>query len=525
MCWPNVPIGTAVALATWLALLSLTPGLAAQDQPVVGSSVEGVTLNFQGTDLPLVITMLADLAGLTVTYSGLPSRPVTLRSAQPVPRTQLREILESVIQANGLTMIEEGGLVRIAATEGGQNALPFPGVEPPQSVLHTGPQLYTYRLKHTQAEPLAQTLRELFGLRGRDSAFPDAGGPSQPRGLTEQRLALPLGPPVQQSDPGVSPPVAAAASQLQGQVQIVPYSLNNSIMIRASPADYEAIRAAIDQLDTRPLQVLIEALILEVRRDRQFDLGIDISVPDQKDLESGITLGGELAGNSAGDVVLRVLNLGGVGADVVVRALAAKADINVLSRPLVLAQNNQEARILVGAQRPFIQLFRSLPTDAAVRDQVVQYRDVGTQLTITPTINPDGYVTLDVLQEISNATAETQFGAPVISTREAETQLFIKDGHTAIIGGLIDRQLETGDSGIPFLKDIPLLGHLFRSTHRRNTTTELFILLTPHVVRIDEELDDIQRQLIDKTRVLRSNREDLAPLIEMDSTGAGPEQP
>ena len=109
----------------------------------------------------------------------------------------------------------------------------------------------------------------------------------------------------------------------------------------------------------------------------------------------------------------------------------------MLSRPLVLAENNLEARILVGSQRPFVQVFRSLPTDAAVRDQVVQYRDVGTSLSLLPTINPDGYVNLQVKQEVSAATAEQQFGAPVISTREASTHLFVKDGETVVMAGII----------------------------------------------------------------------------------------
>ncbi|MDP9348538.1 MAG: hypothetical protein M3P24_05255, partial [Gemmatimonadota bacterium] len=303
-------------------------------------------------------------------------------------------------------------------------------------------------------------------------------------------------------------------AQLRGSVQIIPDELTNTLLIRSEADDYPVIRAAIEELDARPLQVLIEVLIAEVRRDRQFDLGVSIGVADQLNPESGITLGGELKGGSAGDVALNLLGVGAVRADVVLRALAATSNVNVLSRPVVLAQNNQEARILVGTQRPFVQITRSLPTDAAVRDQVIQYRDVGTRLTITPTINPDGYVTLEVQQEVSGATTETQFGAPVISTREVETQLFIRDGHTAVIGGLVDQQAEWGNGGIPVLKDIPLLGNLFRSTRRRRSATELFLLLTPHVIRTDEELDNMSDELQQRTKELRRRIEASPPLIE-----------
>lgn len=510
---PRVWFGYALLAGTMFSVRS--HAVSAQETPVVQPGTDGVSLNFQNTDLSVVVAMLADLAGLTVSYSGLPSVPVTLRSAGPVPRSQLRQILQSIVESNGLTIVEEGGVVRI---EGRAEQLVSPAFDPSGTgAFQSGTMLFSYALKHAQSEPVAATIRELFGLGGGTAAF--LGGPgARPRGLAEERLPRPLDAPDQMLPDGSTTVAQNQVGVLQGEVQIVPYPPNNSIMIRAAQADYDAIRSAIDQLDTRPLQVLIEAVIIEVQRDRQFELGIDLEVPDQTDAQTGVTIGGGLQGSSTGDVVLRLLGAGGVDADIVISALAARSDVSVLSRPLVLTQNNQEARILVGAQRPFVQLSRSLPTDAAVRDQVVQYRDVGTQLTIRPTINPDGYVTLNVLQEISNATAETQFGAPVISTREAATQLFVKDGHTAVIGGLIDRLRERANSGIPFLKDIPLLGHLFRSTRRRNTTTELFILLTPHVVAVDEDLIDIQRQLTEKSRVLRGSGRDLAPLIEADST-------
>ena len=310
-------------------------------------------------------------------------------------------------------------------------------------------------------------------------------------------------------------------------MQIVPDARTNSLLIRASQADYETIRQAILQLDVRPLQVLIEVLIAEVRRDRQDGIGISARVPDQKIGVGSTTMGGEIFGASAGDIVLRILDIGSIKADVVINLLATQGDVTILSRPVVLAQNNQEARVLIGSERPFIQLFRALPTDAAVRDQVVQYRDVGTQLTIRPTINPDGYVTMSVLQEVSSATAETQFGAPIISTREARTQLLVKDGQTAVLGGLIEHQQEYTASGIPLLKDIPLIGRLFRTSQaRRRNTTELFLFLTPHVLRTDQEMDEATRGLRDATDKLKKSVRDPIPLlVPNDSSSAVPRRP
>jgi len=128
---------------------------------------------------------------------------------------------------------------------------------------------------------------------------------------------------------------------------------------------------------------------------------------------------------------------------------------------------------------------------------------VGTQLTLTPTINDDGYVNLQLAQQVSNATAEVQFGAPVISTRETSTHLFVRDGQTAVIGGLVDREEDRTRSGIPFLKDLPLLGALFGSTTRSEVRSELFLFLTPHIVVSDEDVDRVREGVQRRSDLLR----------------------
>jgi general secretion pathway protein D len=505
---------------------------AAQDPRPVERTPAGIEINFQDADLRVVLTALAEVAGVNVSFSNLPQRNVTLRTGRPISATEARAYLESVARSNGLTLAEEGGLLRISGEIPGQQQL-TPGAPVVRPVQERA-RLFVYRLNHAQADALANTLADVFGIAR--AGFSGAGG-QEPQGLSEelrgQRLA-PGFPQDPQPTPARAPEAAAApvqgaslAAGLQGPVQIVPDARTNSLLIRASQADYETIRQAILQLDVRPLQVLIEVLIAEVRRDRQDGVGVSARVPDQRVGAGSTTLGGDIFGASAGDIVLRILDIGSIKADVVINLLATQGDVTILSRPVVLAQNNQEARVLIGSERPFIQLFRALPTDAAVRDQVVQYRDVGTQLTIRPTINPDGYVTMSVLQEVSSATAETQFGAPIISTREARTQLLVKDGQTAVIGGLIEHQQEYTASGIPLLKDIPLIGRLFRTSQtRRRNTTELFLFLTPHVLRTDQEMDDATRGLRDATdRLKKSVRDPIPLLVPSDSTSAAPRRP
>jgi general secretion pathway protein D len=129
-----------------------------------------------------------------------------------------------------------------------------------------------------------------------------------------------------------------------------------------------------------------------------------------------------------------------------------------------------------------------LPTDAATRDQIVQYRDVGTKLSVRPTISNDGYVMLQLVQEISQATSEVQFNAPVISTRSVQTSLLLKDGQTIVLGGLRDRQRENTQSGVPILSSIPIIGGLFGRSVRDSNGTELFLFITPRVLRTDEDV-------------------------------------
>jgi general secretion pathway protein D len=125
----------------------------------------------------------------------------------------------------------------------------------------------------------------------------------------------------------------------------------------------------------------------------------------------------------------------------------------------------------------------------------VQYKDVGTKLTVRPTISVDGTVQLHVSQEVSNATTETAFNAPVISTRSVRTDLLAKDGQTIVLGGLTDKQRDVQAEGIPLLSSIPLIGGFFGRQARNSSETELFIFLTPRVIRTDEDAERLTAPL------------------------------
>ncbi|HEX8244134.1 MAG TPA: secretin N-terminal domain-containing protein, partial [Longimicrobium sp.] len=272
---------------TAAALLAVTP-LSAQQQPAgVVRTPGGVQVDFQNTDMRLVVAALADAAGLNVVYGDLPQKTVTLRTSTPVPLTQVRVYLNSLLQANDLELKDEGsGLLRIVPTSGatrpaGQQAAPA----------YSGPQdgsvrVFVHRLRHAPAEDMARSIGALFGI---GDAAGGAAAPDRAQSLTEQLRGQSLD---ANGQPRVPRAQAGLNAGLQGPVQIFADARTNALLIRATPGDYETLRQAIDQLDTRPLQVMIEVLIAEVRRNSQFGLGIDVRVPDQTTGGDGTIIGG-----------------------------------------------------------------------------------------------------------------------------------------------------------------------------------------------------------------------------------------
>lgn len=511
ICSPPRTLPRVALLLLALSCAAVTS--AAAQQPVAPApgarpTPQGILIDFQDTEVRNVITALAEAAGLNVTYGDLPSRRITLRMRQPVPVDSVRALLRSIAESNGLRVTESGSLMRFDGV-----VVPPPTPAPMIAAQAGAPQLYVYRLRHAHSARLAGTLQAIFGGGGA-SDITEMGGTPLSQRLREQMI-----PPMRLDTLGRGARDYAPNARVvgggggQGSVQIVPDENTNSLLVRASPADWAVIRQAIEAVDLRPLQVLIEVMIAEVRRTKEFDVGVSGTAEGAMSTGTGSAqLGGATGEASTGEILLKWMNGGSVDVSIALRALATRGDVRILSRPVLLAQNNQEARILVGSQRPFVQVFRSLPTDNGVRDQIVQYRDVGTSLTIVPTVNPDGYVNLQLTQEVSSATNETQFGAPVISTREAQTFLFVRDGQTTVIGGLIDRQSEKSRTGIPVLVSIPVLGALFGNTTSTTVRSELFLFLTPHVVRTDDELDQLRDSINGKLELLPKELPSMQPL-------------
>ena len=488
--WRTVEVAAVVALV----IGALVP-LAAQDTAAVRAVNDSILVRFVDADIRGVIQALGRYLPKPVLVGSIQAVKVSLETPAPVPRAGVRELLKGLVESQNLEFTEDSAFFRIATAPsrtlppggvGGGAGLP-PGAAGQGSGAPV--QLFVIRLKHARASDVAATVNLLFGAGGEFS-----GRTGSAAATLSDELRRNVVPPAGAPPPGPSAPAAAPGTKpaaLAGPVTIVPDELTNSLLIRASQQDYDVLKQGVEQLDIRPLQVLIEVMIVEARHDRSFSFGSDLFLPPQSVDQGNGTVDAKSVGGGLGDLVIHLMNLGHAEIDATLRAAASKGDVQIVSRPVLLASDNTEARLLVGSQRPFVQVSRSLPTETPTRDQVVQYRDVGTRLTIRPTINQDGYVSLVVQQEVNAATSEVQFDAPVISTREAVTQVLVKDGQTIVLGGLRDQQRERTQSGIPILSGIPIIGGLFGSADRRKTETELYLFLTPRILKTDADADSV----------------------------------
>ena len=482
---------TMVTVVRWVmrAMSVATIALSSAQGQRVDSTVvprnDSVMIRMVDVDVRALIQALARYLDRPVVFGPINAARVTLETPTPIPTAQILPLLRGVLNAQNLEFTAESTLYRVHQKDA-PAAPPQASTQSPTASAQQGPvQLFVIHLRHARAADVAATVNALYG---RAAALGELG--ERPSTLSDQ-LRQNQVPPVGAPPPQAVASVAGRPATLTADVTIVPDGRANSLLIRATRSDFDLIDAAVKELDVRPLQVLIEVLIAEVRRDRGLEFGVGTTVPPQRVGEGNASITAATTGVALSDFVLRVMKLGSIDVDATLRAAASRGDASIVSRPVVITANNEPAQILVGSQRPFVQVARALPTDAPIRDQVVQYKDVGTKLIVVPTISSDGYVMLEVTQEVNAATTETQFDAPIISTRAVQTKLLVKDGQTVALGGLTDRQKDVSQSGVPLLSSIPLLGGFFGRVSRRTIETELFLFLTPHVIWTDEDATDV----------------------------------
>ncbi|MFB3897146.1 MAG: type II secretion system secretin GspD [bacterium] len=293
----------------------------------------------------------------------------------------------------------------------------------------------------------------------------------------------------------------AKGGSLLGQVRIVADKDTNSLIFITSPRNFDRIKTMVESIDYARPQVMIEVIVAEKTLNNQADLGA----------EWQIFPSGEVMGEWVTSVASTAFNLGSISQGLhytftsknvqgVIKLLQQDSKLNILSTPRVLTSDNAAATIKVGERVPF--LTSRQVTDTGSVYNSYSYQDVGITLTVTPQINPDGYVSMTVHPIISKIEQTTYFDAPVIANREASTEVMVKDGETVIIGGLMKDDMTETINKVPLLGNIPLIGNAFKSTDKTLEKTELLVFLTPHVVHDAEEMRSLSAKDKNKLEIL-----------------------
>ncbi|MHC4990412.1 MAG: secretin N-terminal domain-containing protein, partial [Planctomycetota bacterium] len=296
--------------------------------------------------------------------------------------------------------------------------------------------------------------------------------------------------------------IGSAARLLEREVTIVDDVQTNSVLVSTSPRYEEQIRQIIEELDIDPPQVLIQVLLAEVRLDDAFDWGVDLEF--EFDVGSSTVTGGYgLASAFVSGMGVPNIGISSTDFSLLIRALQAQGRVQVLSNPSVMAANNQPARIQVGET---IRVPESVSFEAGSQQSSVVAEETGIILSVTPSINPDGFVKMIVQPEISELSDETtqiseDFASPIIERRNADTTVTVRDGQTIVIGGLISDRYQRLERQVPLLGDLPLIGPLFRSETTSSTKIELLIVLTPYVIESPAEIDLLTEREVDRLSV------------------------
>lgn len=392
-------------------------------------------------------------------------------------------------------------------------------------------QIYVYPVQNGRAADLAAVLGELFDIRstavGPDPLLAPGLEPAELQssllddddeqdvdsdgrgGVGERRRSGGRG-----SDRSLSPffpfspfdPRGLAEGDGDPGTKIVADEGNNSLLIKAPPKDYRKIESALRELDSPPLQVLLEATIAEVTLRDQLRYGI------QWFFDTGNT-DLVLSGREDGSVDPFFPGFSGIlsssDVDVVIDALDSVTDINIVSSPQILVLDNQTALLEVGDEVPVVtRQAEGVDIDDRLVSTVEQ-RQTGVILDVTPRVNSNGLVVLDIRQEVSDVAETTTSGidSPTISQRRIGTTVAVDSEQTVALGGLIEEDVNQIRSGIPILMDIPYLGWLFGRTTNDTERTELLILITPKV------LPDT-RSAVAATDELRQRLRAVAPLAD-----------
>ncbi|MFI5294191.1 MAG: secretin N-terminal domain-containing protein [Thermodesulfovibrionales bacterium] len=394
------------------------------------------------------------------------------------------------------------------------------------------PRIFVYAVQNSKAKDVAALLQQIF-QKGGASTVPK----TSTAGTTTTSQRPPI--PGQPTAPTAPSPQILVGGQSTGEglvseiTKIIPDEVTNSIVILATPEDYALILDTIQKIDIMPRQVILEGLIVQVTLTDNLSFGMsysmntDFKITGLKPFKNPVDLGSN--SSSSGNLGVNTTTFSKVPTDgftfigydptgnirAVLTALEDRSKAKVVAAPHILVADNREARIQVGQQIPLATSTSSQITATSTTTGIattntpvigtttVQYKDIGIILKVKPQVNDSGLISLELSQEISavgDAVVVGGLDEVSINKTEVTSNLVARDGETIIIGGLIREDTSKGTSGVPLLSRIPILGALFGNTSDKVTRNEIIILLTPHVVRNQQEAKDVTSEYVDRYR-------------------------
>ncbi len=307
---------------------------------------------------------------------------------------------------------------------------------------------------------------------------------------------------------------AAKAPPLSTDLQITADPETNSLIITSPKEEYLILKEIIEKLDIPRRMVYLEALIMEVSIDKEFQLGVEWGGSGTFHDKTGTLAGGftdngfsllqgvdsGVAGMANGatlGILKKGVEIGGVyfpDIGAVLNAFKTDSDINIIATPQVLTTDNKEATITVGQNVPYITSQNSSTTGSTQDYTNYEYKDVGTTLKITPQINQADLLRLEIGVEVTRLKSEAGVATPTTFKRSADTTVVVHNEEIVVIGGMIGEDITSGNYKVPLLGDIPLLGWLFKTHEDRDNKTNMFIFIMPRIVESSPQLADIYRQ-------------------------------
>jgi general secretion pathway protein D len=349
--------------------------------------------------------------------------------------------------------------------------------------------IFIYTVQNTTATELGRLISRLMA----ETTGVQAAEPAS-RNDRGERLGA-VGPPavlrptLQPRDDGET------VTDTSGRITIDPGG--NRLIFRGARREFEQIRSLMIELDTPPRQVLVEVTIAEVTLTDDTRFGVEWFL--QNELGGGTIVGDTRGGatresGGLGVTFSKILSRGSVQA--ALSAIAENRNLNILSTPRLVARSGSEAQILVGSDVPIITSQRAADTDTEGNTdilQTVQYRQTGVILTMRPVVYGADRVDLEVFQEVSSQQPNrtSDIDSPLILNRSVTTQLSLREGMTAVIGGLMQDSYSREQRGVPLLKDIPIIGQAFRTDAVSGTKVELLLLITPYIMRSDDQMGQV----------------------------------